>query len=253
MGRARRELVELAAWWSEAVLDRRGCRRGTDAAPLADWVRTTGADWSADLLAVGWGVAGGERDADDFARGVAEVSRDYGLDLFDADGEPLVASDRSFNKGRRNGGAAADFRLRPRGRCVHRSPPRTGSRSTTPALDRAVTPAVRPTVGRRGGPRRTARGGDGGARIPVHTPEEGRALFERLLAGPDRRARDRVRRPRQTSPTATARPACCWRRTARSSTPGGSEPDATRGGAVPASAWATPSRSAARCPPARCG
>ena len=104
MERARREAVELAAWYAEAALNA-GLAGEVDAAPLAAWMRTTGSDWSADLQAAFFaeqaapepvGIRFGPANTNEL-RPFAAVCGDYGLDFFD-DGELVSGkeADRRF-------------------------------------------------------------------------------------------------------------------------------------------------------------
>ena len=104
MERARRRGVDLAAWYAPAVLAAGFEGKGEiDATALAEWVRTTGGDWSADLqaafLASPWAhpdrlplgdpaEVGEQRYFLKAVRPLAEVCEDYGLVLTDGD-EPL--------------------------------------------------------------------------------------------------------------------------------------------------------------------
>ena len=104
MERARRRGVELAAWYAPAVLAAGFEGRGEiDATALAEWVQTTGDDWSADLQAAFFASPwahpdrlplGDPKEIGEQAymlqafRPLAEVCEDYGLVLTDGD-EPL--------------------------------------------------------------------------------------------------------------------------------------------------------------------
>ena len=80
MERARREAVELWAWFAPAAIE--AALPDADASRLAGWVRTTGADATADAQAAFFAAkAAGAGDFASLYRRVAPLAGEYGLDL----------------------------------------------------------------------------------------------------------------------------------------------------------------------------
>ena len=110
MERTRRRGVDLAAWYAPAVLAAGFEGQGEiDATALAEWVRTTGDDWSADLQAAFFASPwahpdrlplGDPKETGEKAymlqafRPLAEVCEDYGLVL--TDGDAMLPQDEAF-------------------------------------------------------------------------------------------------------------------------------------------------------------
>ncbi|MFH5805508.1 hypothetical protein [Alienimonas sp. DA493] len=110
MERARRRGVALAAWWAGAVLEE-GMPAGTDASGLVEWIETTGDDWSADLLAAGFGLAArpepvAATDAPMSLEPFREVCSDYGLNLPEA-AEPSDGAPAAIDAEKRDAAVAA--------------------------------------------------------------------------------------------------------------------------------------------------
>ncbi|MEM9703228.1 MAG: hypothetical protein AAF907_12365, partial [Planctomycetota bacterium] len=111
--RARRAAIERLAVLSVELLEEE-FGEGLDASRLAEWVRTVGDDWSADLFAAFYHAAaqpGGIRNAS--FDSADEISRRYQLKVPDPREDPDGAADAGRNFGRRLLATHVDFEGEP--------------------------------------------------------------------------------------------------------------------------------------------